>query len=126
MHRNVTRVPEKGHDAPIVSMNSSFNGTPYLLERMAGFSILAAVTQTSGTLAGTLKLQSSNNAFADNVNMDSNANAVWVDIPNSSVAVSGSANVMWNTTDVFYESVRVVYTSSTGQGTFVPYFVAKT
>lgn len=126
MNLNLVRVPEKGHDATSQSMNASATLATYMVERMAGFSILANVVETLASLAGTLKLQASNNAWLDNVNMDVNPNAVWVDIPSSSVSLTaGNTTVMWNTTDVFYETVRVVWTHTTGQGTFTPYFMAK-
>ena len=127
MHLNITRVPEKGHDATAYSLNASSNPVTYLVERMAGYSILANIVESLATLTGTLKLQASNNAYLDNVNMNPNPAAVWVDIPNSTVTLTGgNTTAMWNTTDVFYESVRVVWTHTGGQGTFTPYFMAKT
>jgi hypothetical protein len=128
MYMNYVRVPLKGGVPTPVSMNADFTqATPYLVERMFGYSILANVVATSGTLGGTLTLQASNCAFLDNVNMNVNPNAVWVDIPNTSVTVSTPTNaqVMWNMADIHYESVRVVWTHTGGQGTFTPYFMAK-
>lgn len=123
---NITRLPLRGFPATAASMNASFNGAPYLLERMGGFSICAAITETLASLAGTLKLQASNNAFLDNTNGDANSAATWVDIPSSSVTLTaGNTTVLWNVTDVHYEAVRVVWTRSTGQGTFLPFFLAK-
>lgn len=131
---NITRLPEKGRAASSVSMNASFNqastsstaGTVFLVERMKGFSICANIAESSASLAGTLKLQASNNAYADNVNMDGNAAAVWVDIASSSVTLtSGSTATMWNVTDAHYEAVRIVWTRTSGQGTITTYFMAK-
>lgn len=126
MNLNIVRVPDKGHTATSYSLNATSNPVMYMVERMVGYSILANIVETSATLAGTLKLQASNNAWLDNVNMDVNPNAVWVDIPSSSVTLTGgNTSAMWNTTDVFYETVRVVWTRTGGQGTFTPYFMAK-
>lgn len=129
MHINYTRVPLKGKDVTPFQkdMSATFNGTPLLTERMTGFSICANITYGSGTLAGTLKLQASNNAFADNTSMELNPAAVWVDIPSSSITVSVTADTtaFWNVTDVFYEAVRVVWTRTSGTGTFSPYYLAK-
>jgi hypothetical protein len=126
MNININRDPDKGRIGTPVSMTASFNSHAYLLDRMKGYSICGQCTETVASLAGVFKLQASNNAFADNVNMDVNPNAVWVDIPSSSITLTaGSTQVFWNVTDVHYEAVRVVWTSTTGQGIFTPYFMAK-
>lgn len=126
MNLNLVRVPEKGHAATSYPLTASSTPVTYLVERMVGYSILANIVETVASLAGTLILQASNNAWLDNVNMDVNPAAVWVDIPNSTVTLtSGNTTAMWNTTDVFYETVRVKWTHSTGDGTFTPYFLAK-
>lgn len=128
---NYTRNPDKGHASTATSMNASFNGTSanrtlYLVERMKSYSICADIVETSASLAGALKLQASNNAYLDNVNNDANPNAVWVDVPSSTITLTaGSTAIMWNVTDVGYECVRVVWTRTSGQGTFTPYFLAK-
>lgn len=131
---NITRVPHKGKTAPTVSMTASFNqadtssiaNTVFLVERMSGYSICAKWTESSAPLAGTLKLQASNNAYLDNVNMDNNPDAVWVDIPASSVTLTtGSGKQFWNVTDVRYEAVRVVWTRTDGDGSMVMYEMAK-
>lgn len=106
-------------------MATSFNGDAYHVEFLEGYSICAKWTETSVTLAGTLKLQASNNAFADNVNNNENSNATWVDITGSSVAVSGSGSQFWNVSDVFYKAFRVVWTRTSGEGTFEAFIHAK-
>lgn len=122
---HITRVPEKGRTAATTSLGASFNGSPYLLEHMNGFSIVVDVSGTS-TAAGTFKLQASNNAFTDNVNGDTNSSATWVDISGSGITiVSGDTQLMWHVTDAFYEAVRVVWTRSSGTGTYTAYFIAK-
>jgi hypothetical protein len=107
------------------SMNASFNGDAYHVEYLEGYSICASWTETSATLAGTLKLQASNNGFTDNVNNNENPNAVWVDITGSAIAVSGSGSQFWNVSDVYYKAFRIVWTRTSGQGTFAAYIHAK-
>lgn len=129
-----TRVPDKGRLATSVSMNAPFNqtmgssiaNTTFWCERMHGFSLVLGITESVASLAGTLKLQASNNAYTDNTDLVSNPDAIWVDIPTSPVTLTaGSTQVLWNHTDVEYESVRIVWTSTSGQGTFLAYFLAK-
>lgn len=76
-------------------------------------------------LAGTLKLQASNNAFLDNTNNGEDPAAVWVDIPGSSVTVAAAGTQIWNVSDVYYKSVRQVYTSTSGNGVYTSYVYAK-
>lgn len=122
---NVSRVPEKGKTPTSQSMNASFNGGAYLTERLTGFSIIMGITETSATLAGTLKLQGSNNAFTDNYQNEERADAIWVDIESSPIAISGSSQVGWNAEWAYYEGVRVVWTRTSGEGTALIYFLAK-
>lgn len=122
---NIVRVPEKGKPATPVSMGASFNGNAYLVERMAGYSICAAITETSASLVGTLKLQASNNAFSELTSNEPNPSAVWVDIPISEQAVSGTGTAFWECELARYEAVRIVWTRVSGDGTITPYFLAK-
>lgn len=123
---NLTRVPNKGRPATAVSMNASAVLATYYVERMAGYSICASIDETTASLAGTLTLQASNNAFLDDGNNTTNPDAVWVDIASSDVTLtSGDTTTMWNVSDSYYEAVRVSWTRTTGQGTFTAYFVAK-
>ena len=108
-----------------VSMNASFNGAAFGMDHLEGYSVTIKATESSATLAGTLKLQASNNALADNVNNDADANAIWVDITNSSQAVSGTGSFAWNVADVYYRAFRVVWTRTSGQGTADIYIHAK-
>lgn len=107
------------------SMNASFDSNAFHLETLEGYSICAAWTETSATLAGTLKLQASNDAFTDNTNNQEKSGATWVDITGSSVAVSGSGSQFWNVSDVYYKAFRIVWTRTSGQGTFTAYIHAK-
>jgi hypothetical protein len=122
------RVPGyKGAPGIQISLNASINDAPYSLEHLDGVSICAVATQASGTLAGTLKLQASNNAFLDNTDNNANSGATWVDIPSSSISVSTATTqtVFWNLTDIFYEAIRIVWTSSTGTGTLTYFLIGK-
>ena len=77
-------------------------------------------------LEGTVKLQASNNAFQDNVNMELRDDTFWVDVPNMSATLDGGDDtVFWNVSDVYYEAVRIVWTRTIGQGTGQFYFLAK-
>lgn len=122
----IARVPERGKVATPVSMNASFNGGAFLLERLSGFSIVAGVTESSASLAGTLKLQVSNNAFKDTTSNTERSDAVWIDLASSSFTLTaGSANYVWNFSDANYEAVRIVWTRTSGQGSVSAYFIAK-
>lgn len=132
MSQLYTRVPVKGGDPTPFIMDLTTTGTAantttvYLVERLHGYSICANIIETVASLAGTLKLQASNNAFADNVSMQLNPNAVWVDIPSSTVTLTaGSTQAFWNSSQVYYEAVKIVWTHTTGAGTLTPYFLAK-
>ncbi len=62
------------------------------------------------TLAGTLKLQS--------IATDSEyANSDWVDVANSSQAITSAASHMWNVTGAQYKWVHAVWTAASGTGT---------
>lgn len=99
------------------SMNATFNDAAFGLENMEGYSITAAVTETSATLSGTLKLQACNDAFLDRGDLTEDSGATWVDLTGSSQSVSSSGNFMWNVVGSYYSAVRVVWTRSGGQGT---------
>lgn len=107
------------------SLDATFNGAAYHMEHLEGFSICAVWLESSATLAGTLKLQASNNGFTDNVNNNENPNATWVDITGSSIAVSGAGSQFWNVSDVFYKAFRIVWTRTSGQGTYQAFITAK-
>jgi hypothetical protein len=90
--------------------NTSFNSLPMKLDQMFGYAI--QIVQT-GTPSGTLKLQ----GCADSVQNSSPNKGLpvnWSDISGSSVSVSSSGNTLYNSTDVMYNFVRVVYTDSSG------------
>lgn len=106
-------------------MNATNNGAAVHLSNMEGYSIAAVWTESVAVLDGTMKLQASNNAFKDNVNNNEDSAATWIDITGSSVAVSGSGSQFWNVSDVYYKSVRIVWTRTSGQGSYTAYITAK-
>lgn len=127
----ISRVPERGKVAAPKSMNASFDGAAadglaYNIERLSTFSIVARVTETSASLAGTLKLQVSNNAFKDATSLTERSDAIWVDLASSDFTLTaGSDDYVWNFCDAGYESVRIVWARTSGQGTVSAYFIAK-
>lgn len=126
MSFNLVRVPEKGQVATSVSMDESWNSTPYKVDLSEGYSICASITESVASLEGTLKLQASNNCFKDNTGMELRTDAVWVDIPDSTVTLDGgNDSAFWNVTDVYYEAVRIVFTYTSGEGSGSFYFIAK-
>lgn len=110
------------------SLNDDFNSAAYRIDNVEGFSICVKATETSATLAGTLKLQASNDAFIDRNGKSSfteNTSATWVDITSSDESVSGSGNFMWNVDGTFYTAVRLSWDNTTGEGTADIFFRAK-
>ena len=96
-----------------LSMGASFDGAAMGIEFVNGYSIC---TSWDGGV-GTLKVQACNNPFTDNVNMTPDPDAIWVDIPGSSVAVSGAGTQFFNVADANYSAYRLVWTRSSGSGT---------
>lgn len=86
-----------------VSAASSINGGSFDLGDLHSCSIHCDFS--GSTLAGTLKLQSSND------------NADWIDIPSSSQAITSAASHMWNVVSAEYQYIRPVWTASSGTGT---------
>lgn len=122
----IMRLPEKGKPGTSVSMNASFNGVPWKVDYLDGFSICADIAETSASLAGTFKLQVSNNCYLDNVNNELNPAAVWTDYPSSTVTLTaGSTTAFWNVSYAYFEAVRLVWARTSGQGTVTTYFLAK-
>jgi hypothetical protein len=86
-----------------------------LLAHVLGYSIQAVIT---GTANGTIKLQGSNDPVPDaNFQVRQYPVVNWEDIADSTQAVTGAGTVFYNVADVFYNWVRVIYTSSSGTGT---------
>ena len=104
------------------SMNASFNGTPIAVLDRNGYSVIGAWTESLAALVGTVKLQASND-FDPTV--QPNVAGTWTDITGSAVSVSGSGSYGWNVSDVHYAWVRVVWTSTSGQGTMNTFVCVK-
>lgn len=99
-----------------IAMNANYT-SPYVpLKFIFMYAMAANVT---GTPTGIIKLQASNDPETDDTTPLSNRPPTnWVDITNSSFALSASGETMWNVRDVAYNYVRVVYTdSSSGSST---------
>jgi hypothetical protein len=74
---------------------------------------ISAQLAATGSAAGTMKLQASN----DNTNGEDNTVPTnWSDIPSATVSVSGAGAFLIPITNLCYQYVRVVYTNS-GTGT---------
>lgn len=113
------RTVDRQDDA--ISMNASANGAALKLDHMTGFAVSVLITRSSGTLAGTLKLQATaSNPFTDNVTNTANPDAIWDDIAGSSVAVSttSTATYSYNFDGSHFRGVRLVWTRSGGEGSY--------
>lgn len=96
---------------------SSQNGPALNVEHLEGVSFIVQTTD-AGSLAGSFKLQISNDAFTGNVGSASavNPNATWLDYSGSSQAISGAEIKGWNVTDLYFKAIRLVWTASAGAG----------
>lgn len=120
---NINRIPERGKTAIVQSLDASFNGAAFYLERMKGFSI---VVDKTGTAAGTFTLEASNNAFTDLTSGETNATATWIKITGSDATViTGSDQIIWHSPESYYEAVRIVWTRTSGTGSASIYSIAK-
>lgn len=120
----LVRRPERGYLATPTSMATSFNDEPMRMEYMHGLAIQASWTGTSPV--GVLKLQASNHAFDQNVNNGILADAIWTDIPGSSLSISSNTgDHMYDISEVYYEAIRVVYTATSGVGSISLYYCGK-
>lgn len=93
--------------------------------QLEGYSISSKWIASTGR-TGTLRLQSSNNAFFQRntvtggdlqeitANDLENPNAIWEDIPGSDKAVDATADQhTWNVAEAYYSAVRVVFVENT-------------
>jgi hypothetical protein len=108
--------------ADATAMLTDFHGTAIDVLDRAGFSIVAAWTQTVATLGGTLTLEASNNY--DPVH-PGQAGEVWTTITGSNVTVSGSGTFGWNVADAYYSYVRLAWSHSAGDGTVTAWACVK-
>jgi hypothetical protein len=81
----------------------------------------SAQAEWTGTPTGTLKVQVSNkNPLGpnDNGSFPSFVAGDWVDLPDTTVAIAGSAgNQVYDAEDASYAWVKVIYTNTSGTGT---------
>lgn len=94
-----------------VAMNANRTSNAIQLNWMVGYSIQAVFTGSS--INGTIKLQGSSDPASDGPQpLLTPTN--WTDIANSSVTISAAGSQLWNTSDVYYNWVRFVYTDGSG------------
>lgn len=100
------------------------------ITHMQGYCWTASWTDGS-SVTGTYKVQVSPNAYVvdpprNNLGVAAeNPAAVWVDLPDSSTPVTGSAAYMWNVDAPYYTGTRLVYTATSGTGSAIIYFTAR-
>jgi hypothetical protein len=97
-------------NVPVITAgDASGNLTSSVID--ASYLMLASVAVTStSTAVGTVKLQASNDA-------PNTTPSIWTDIPSATAAISAAGTVLIPKTDIAYEYIRVVYTSTSGSGT---------
>lgn len=93
------------------SAGSSVSSVAYDLGDLTNYSI--AVDFTGTNLAGTLKLQASNDGTD------------FVDVAGSSQAITGAASHIWNVTGASYRYVRVAWAYTSGTGDITARLIAK-
>ena len=94
-----------------VSAASNRESAPIDLGDSIGYSVHTVIS--GADIAGTLKLQSSN----DNTN--------WVDVANSSVSITSAADNMHDISNAQYRYVKVVWTATSGTGNMTCTFIGK-
>lgn len=97
-----------------IPLNANRNSNAVPLKKMFGYSMAAIVT---GTPAGTIKLQASNDPETDTIQPDGTPLPLpinWDDIANSTFTLTSAGITMWNVDAVYYNYVRVVYTDTSG------------
>ena len=99
-----------------VQAAASINGSAIFAANLFSCSVQLAAT---GSAAGTMKLQASN----DESNASGFVPTNWSDISGATVSVSGAGAFLIPKTDLCYQWVRVVYTNS-GTGTISVVFKA--
>lgn len=110
--------------ATAVPLNANYNSPYVQLKSIYTYAMAFIVT---GTPTGSVKLQASNDPETNDTqvsvsydpgqsptNPPSVAPVNWVDIANSTFALSSSGETMWNVNFVGYNYVRVVYLDASG------------
>jgi hypothetical protein len=96
--------------ASSISCDGSFQTQPVLLEKVpTGYFIQGVFT---GSPNGSAKLQASGDSGIDAPPTN------WIDIPDSTLTISGAQNVGWNVSQPRYRFVSVVFTAVSGSGFF--------
>lgn len=88
----------------------------FSLAHIANFAVQVV---TSGTHAGTLKIQVSCDAGNPNASTEAQQSVNvtnWSDLPNATAAVTNSGAYLINVVDAGYNFARVVYTKTSGTG----------
>src|SRR5579872_4422788 len=103
--------------APIVAIASQTSAGTINSDAIPTQNVLSVSAQavaTGGSVAGTAKLQASN----DNVTTGSGAVPTnWTDIASATVSVSAAGTFLIPKTEICYQWIRVVYTNSGTGGT---------
>lgn len=92
---------------PTQSVTSSATSVTQDIQHIYAIDVMASVTVVSGTIAGSIKLQKSDDPAGT-------ASPVWFDIASSSQSFSGATTLNWAYADVAYPFVRAVVTVSSG------------
>lgn len=96
------------------SMAASFESDPISVLPFIGYSISCVFT---GSPVGTLKIQVSNDT--------EDAPTNWDDLDDSSVSISAAGSETYIVAEVEYSFIKLVYTRSSGSGTFGAKFTGK-
>lgn len=82
------------------------------------FRVSVQASFTDSAVAGTLKLQCSNDPSSANNLPSLQTPTHWTDIPNTSQSITAGASVLIPSTEIAYRWIRVVFTETTpGSGT---------
>lgn len=106
----------------VPSMASNVIGKAFTVEQMLNYSV-QAIWMDLGSLSGAIKLQGSNDAYepplGNALYLIENPNAIWQDVPSSTITVTGSNSQVYDVAEVGYRYYRLVYTASAGNGSMV-------
>ena len=102
----------RSYNEPILNAkDASLNQNSVAVDSQ-NMSFASVVVKMTGTAAGTVKIQASNDEPTTAAGPNN-----WVDISGASVAVSAAGTFIIPKLDICYQYVRVVYTFSSGTGT---------
>lgn len=99
-------------------LNASFNSNYVPLKSIFMYTMAAIYT---ATVAGTIKLQASNDPETNDTQYNVSGNRPpsvapinWVDVTDSTFVLAGAGETMWNVRYIGYNYVRVVFTDTSG------------